>query len=271
MPNTPKVTLKPGREKSLERRHPWVFSGAVERVADTPDPGDTVRVEKADGHFLAWGAWSPTSQLRVRVWSWQEADVVDEAFFRARLAAALQFRQACLPESKSNGRRLVQGEADGLPGLIVDQYGDVLVLQCLSIGVDVWRETVVGLLSELTGCAAIFERSDAEVRKLEGLEPRRGLVARFFSLAPGLPTVGNHNPNGLKAMKRKVMPKGMFKGLLHKLMKGKKARKSNEELLDDTYLPSDEDLQAADDAAEEVMSATNFGSRRVAPGCCVTM
>ena len=177
MPNTPKVTLKPGREKSLERRHPWVFSGAVERVADTPDPGDTVRVEKADGHFLAWGAWSPTSQIRVRVWSWQEADVVDEAFFRARLAAALQFRQACLPESKSNGRRLVQGEADGLPGLIVDQYGDVLVLQCLSIGVDVWRETVVGLLSELTGCAAIFERSDAEVRKLEGLEPRRGLVA----------------------------------------------------------------------------------------------
>jgi len=173
----PKITLRPGREKSLDRKHPWVFSGAVERVVGAPNPGATVRVENADGHFLAWGAWSPTSQIRARIWSWQEEESVDESFFQNRLSAALQFRQDCVPNSQTNARRLVHGEADGLPGLIVDQYGEVLVLQCLSVGAEQWRDTVVALLSELTGCAAIYERSDAEVRKLEGLEQRSGLIS----------------------------------------------------------------------------------------------
>ena len=177
MTNHSKITLKLGREKSLQRRHPWVFSGAVERVAGSPDPGATVRVENADGHFLAWGAWSPSSQIRVRIWSWQEDESIDDEFFRKRLSTALQFRQTVLPDSQSNARRLVHGEADGLPGLIVDQYGEVLVLQCLSVGTDQWRDTLVGLLNELTECTAIYERSDAEVRKLEGLEPRRGLLS----------------------------------------------------------------------------------------------
>ena len=177
MSASPKITLKPGREKSLQRRHPWVFSGAVERVTGSPDPGATVRVENADGHFLGWGAWSPSSQIRVRIWNWEEDEPVDDEFFRKRLSAALQFRQAVLPDSQSNARRLVHGEADGLPGLIVDQYGEVLVLQCLSVGTDQWRDTLVGLLNELTECTAIYERSDAEVRKLEGLEPRRGLLS----------------------------------------------------------------------------------------------
>ena len=190
MINRSKITLKLGREKSLQRRHPWVFSGAVERVAGSPDPGATVWVENADGHFLAWGAWSPSSQIRVRIWNWQENESIDDEFFRKRLSAALQFRQTVLPDSQSNARRLVHGEADGLPGLIVDQYGEVLVLQCLSVGTDQWRDTLVGLLNELTECTAIYERSDAEVRKLEGLEPRRGLLSGTLPEPPQITEQG---------------------------------------------------------------------------------
>ncbi len=169
------LILKPGKEKSLLRRHPWVFSGAVERVKGEPAPGDTVRVLSSDGAFLARAAFSPKSQIRARVWTWSEAEAVDEAFFLRRLRAAVGEREA-LPAFRhpQGALRLVHAESDGLPGLVVDRYADTLVMQVLAAGVEPWRETIARLLCELTGCAAVYERSDAEVRALEGLAARSG-------------------------------------------------------------------------------------------------
>ena len=170
-----KLHLKKGREKSLRRRHPWVFSGAVEKVTGQPGPGDTVEVCDASGKPLALAAWSPKSQIRARVWSF-DAPSIDAAFFRARIQAALALREALPAAKHTNALRLVHGESDGLPGLVVDRYADVLVAQFLSAGAERWRDPILDALSELSGCAAIFERSDAEVRKLEGLEPRVGFA-----------------------------------------------------------------------------------------------
>jgi 23S rRNA (cytosine1962-C5)-methyltransferase len=169
------LVLKKGRDKSLRRRHPWIFSGAVEKTTGKPAAGDTVLVQDASGKVLAKAAYSPKSQIRARVWTFDDEEV-DAAFFRARLAEAIALR-AALPASRhTNALRLVHGESDGLPGLIVDRYADVLVAQFLAAGVERWREPILDLLSELTACEAIFERSDAEVRKLEGLEQRVGFA-----------------------------------------------------------------------------------------------
>jgi 23S rRNA (cytosine1962-C5)-methyltransferase len=136
------------------------------------DPGETVRVEAADGRFLAWGAYSPTSMIRVRAWSFDEAERIDAAFFARRIAAAVALR-ARLPVA-SSGVRLVHGEADGLPGLIVDRYGDTLSAQFLSAGAERWRESIADALLAATGCARLYERSDSGTRGLEGLQPRSG-------------------------------------------------------------------------------------------------
>jgi 23S rRNA (cytosine1962-C5)-methyltransferase len=170
------IELKAGREKSLRRRHPWIFSGAVEKVGGKPGPGDTVEVKDKAGKFWARAAYSPTSQIRARVWTFDAAEEVDAAFFRNRIMRALALREG-LPAAKvGNALRLVHGESDGLPGLIVDRYADVLVAQFLSAGVERWREPILDALAELSGCEAVYERSDAETRKLEGLEPRAGFV-----------------------------------------------------------------------------------------------
>ena len=171
------LILKPGKEKSLQRRHPWIFSGAVARVKGDPAPGDTVRVLSADGAFLAHAAYSPASRIRARVWNWSEAEAVDEDYFLRRLRAALARRESLEAFRHPRGAvRLVHGESDGLPGIIADRYADTIVLQCLSAGAERWRETVAGTMLQLTGCAGVYERSDAEVRQLEGLQPRAGLL-----------------------------------------------------------------------------------------------
>jgi 23S rRNA (cytosine1962-C5)-methyltransferase len=164
------IRLHEGKERSLLRRHPWVFQGSVAR--GKADPGETVRVEAADGRFLAWGAYSPTSMIRVRAWSFDEAERIDAAFFARRIAAAVALR-ARLPVA-SSGVRLVHGEADGLPGLIVDRYGDTLSAQFLSAGAERWREAIADALLAATGCARLYERSDSGTRGLEGLQPRSG-------------------------------------------------------------------------------------------------
>jgi 23S rRNA (cytosine1962-C5)-methyltransferase len=170
------LTLKAGRDKSVKRRHPWIFSGAVERVTGDPQSGDTVEVRSADGKPLALAAFSPRSQIRARAWSFDPAAAIDAGFFRARLQAALRLRESLPAARHTNAMRLVHGESDGLPGLVVDRYADVLVAQFLSAGAERWREPILDALSELTGCEAIYERSDAEVRTLEGLEPRAGFA-----------------------------------------------------------------------------------------------
>jgi 23S rRNA (cytosine1962-C5)-methyltransferase len=174
MKPSPRVVLKPGREKSLARRHPWIFSGAIERVAGEPGPGDTVELCDSRGAPLALAAWSPQSQIRARVWTFDVHETVDEAFFRRRLRQALALRRELIPERATNALRLVHAEGDGLPGLVVDRYSDTLVAQFLSTGAERWRETLAEVLAGETGCARIYERSDADVRELEGLPPRAG-------------------------------------------------------------------------------------------------
>ena len=168
------IQLKRGREKSLKRRHPWIFSGAVEKASGKA--GDTVEVLDSAKRTLARAAYSPSSQIRARVWTFDPDEEVDAQFFRGRLEKSLALREALPAARHTNALRLVHGESDGLPGLVVDRYADVLVAQFLAAGVERWRDPILDLLMELTGCAAIYERSDAEVRKLEGLEARAGFA-----------------------------------------------------------------------------------------------
>lgn len=171
-----RLILTPGKERSLFRRHPWIFAGSVERLDGRARPGDTVTVVSADGKPLARAAWSPESQIRARVWSFDADAAIDHAFFKRAVAASVA-RRASIPALQGQeGVRLIHGESDGLPGVIADRYGAVVVLQLTSAGADKWREAIVAGLVQATGCAAVFERSDSEVRGLEGLAPRTGCV-----------------------------------------------------------------------------------------------
>jgi len=166
------IRLRTGKERSLQRRHPWVFEGSIARGG--ADAGETVRVESAEGQFLGWGAYSPKSQIRVRIWSFDEAQRIDANFFEQRIAKALALRTR-LPIA-SDALRLIHGEADGLPGLIVDRYGDTLVAQFLSAGVERWKTPITDALLAATGLSRLFERSDAQVRELEGLPQQTGWI-----------------------------------------------------------------------------------------------
>jgi 23S rRNA (cytosine1962-C5)-methyltransferase len=170
-----KLILKPGREKSLKRRHPWVFSGAVAKVQGKPAAGDTVEVRSAAGAFLAIAAYSPQSQIAARVWDWSEREI-DRAFFNGRIARAVAQRRASLDRAATDAYRVLHAESDGLPGVVADRYGDTLVLQLTSAGAERWRETLADALLDATGAARVWERSDAEVRALEGLAPATGPV-----------------------------------------------------------------------------------------------
>lgn len=164
------IQLREGKERSLQRRHPWVFSGSVAKGGG--DAGETVRVVGHDGGFLAWGAFSPASSIRVRAWSFDAAQRIDADFFAATCASAIAARDRL--DIQSDAMRLIHGESDGLPGLVVDRYGDTLVAQFLSAGAERWKETLADALLERTGLSRLYERSDTSSRKLEGLEPRTG-------------------------------------------------------------------------------------------------
>ncbi|MGJ7488935.1 class I SAM-dependent rRNA methyltransferase [Variovorax sp. ZT4R33] len=164
------LRLKPGKEKSLLRRHPWVFESAIARGG--ADPGETVRVESHDGQFLAWAAFSPSSQIRARAWSFVETQRIDAAFLTSLCARAVGARRFF--DLQSDGIRLVHGEADGLPGLIVDRYGDTLVVQFGSAGVERWKDVLADALLAATGLTKLYERSDASGREREGLKPVTG-------------------------------------------------------------------------------------------------
>ena len=172
--NEPRIVLKPAREKSLRHRHPWVFSGAVERVEGEPAKGDTVVVSAKDGAFLARAAYCPDSQIRARVWSFDPAETVDAAFIRRRLQASIARRR--ILAAGSNAMRLVHAESDGLPGLVADLYDKTVVVQILSAGAERFRDLWGPAFAELAGARTVYERSDVEVRTLEGLAPRTGLL-----------------------------------------------------------------------------------------------
>ena len=167
------LRLKPGKEKSLLRRHPWVFDGAI--ATGGGDAGETVRIESHDGQFLGWAAYSPQSKIRARVWSFEEAQRIDTSFFIAACARSISARS--LFDIKSNGLRLIHGESDGLPGLVVDRYDDTLVAQFSSCGSEHFKAVIVDALLMQTGLTRLYERSDASVRSLEGLPEATGWLA----------------------------------------------------------------------------------------------
>lgn len=164
------LRLKPGKERSLQRRHPWIFDSAIAKGSG--DAGETVRVEASDGQFLAWAFTSPASKISARVWSFEESQRIDASFFIAKVQASTKARSRF--DIKSDGRRLIHGESDGLPGLIVDQYGDTLVAQFLSTGAERWKTVLTDALLAATGLTKLYERSDTNARKLEGLESAAG-------------------------------------------------------------------------------------------------
>lgn len=170
------IVLKQGRERSLLRRHPWVFSGAIEGLVGSPAAGDTVDVVASDGTWLGRGAFSPESQITVRLWTFDPDEAVDAAFFRRRVALAVGARATRWQGAEHNAVRLVHGESDGLPGVVVDRYADVLVAQFLTVGAEAWKRPLVeALAAALPGCA-VYERSDAPARALEGLATSCGVL-----------------------------------------------------------------------------------------------
>ena len=174
------VILNAGREKSLLRRHPWIFSGGIRSADNNIASGSTVDLLSSDKQFLARASYSPTSQIRARVWTFDD-EVVDKEFFRKRIRKAIDTRYSLFDSSSTDSLRLIYAESDNLPGLIVDRYGDVLVMQCLTAGAEYWKETFADLLLEETGLSTVYERSDADVRELEGLEPKVGLLRGTLS------------------------------------------------------------------------------------------
>jgi 23S rRNA (cytosine1962-C5)-methyltransferase len=170
------ILLKAGRDRSLRLRHPWIFSGAAVEVRGDPAPGDTVEVISAEGEWLARAAYSPRSQIVARVWTWDPAEDLDEDFFARHLSRAIEARPSLLRGQETDAFREVHAESDGLPGLILDRYGGVRVVQFLSAGAERWRDAILGALAGRGDCEAIYERSDVDVRSLEGLPPKAGLL-----------------------------------------------------------------------------------------------
>jgi 23S rRNA (cytosine1962-C5)-methyltransferase len=185
----PAIILKAGREKSLLRRHPWIFSGAIQQVNGDIAPGGTVDLLSSDRQFLAQAAYSPLSQIRARVWTFEE-EPVDTDFLRRRIRSSIQSREVWSLRRDTDSYRLIYAESDNTPGLIVDRYGDVLILQSLTTGIEFWKETIADLLLAETGLTTIYERSDADVRELEGLVPQVGLLR---GILPQLPVTIHEN------------------------------------------------------------------------------
>ena len=172
----PDIIIKQGREKSILRRHPWIFSSAVSEVRGFPSNGETIDVVSSRGKFLARASYNSTSNILGRIWTWDPNEQVDHYFFERRLRLAFDYRRKLGNLISSNAIRLFHGESDGLPGLIVDQYNDGVVVQFLATGVHYWRDSIIEVIKNLTNAKWLYERSDADVRKLEGLPSQSGLI-----------------------------------------------------------------------------------------------
>jgi len=196
------LILKPGKERSLMRRHPWIFAGSVARLEGRARPGDTVEVLSDRGESLGRAAYSPESQIRARMWNFDATQSVDHAYFKRTIAAAVARRTTHPLLAGQQGLRLIHGESDGLPGVIADRYRDTIVLQLTSAGADHWREAIVAGLLAATDCLNVYERSDSEVRGREGLtaqvgvlagaEPDPDLAIEEYGVLLGVDAVGGH-------------------------------------------------------------------------------
>jgi len=186
-----RIKLKPGRERSLERRHPWIFSNGIHNVnGGKPQAGDTVEVVAHDGHWLGRGAWSPESQIQVRIWTFDKEETIDADFFARRIKRAQAGRDELIREQGLTGYRLIAAESDGLPGITIDRYANVFVCQLLSTGAEKWRDTIVEQLVIQYPDCAVYERSDVDSRKKEGLVPVVGLLHGEF---PPMPIIIEEN------------------------------------------------------------------------------
>ncbi len=172
----PSIKLKKGRDKSFNRKHPWIFSGAVDSVKDVNTNGETVDIISGDGKFLGYGSYSSHSQISVRVLSFNPDEKIDRAFFKQRIENAIQFRKQIINYKLTNSYRLINAESDSLPGLVVDKYADFIVCQFLSAGAEFWKKEIVEILVDLINPSGIFERSDVEVREKEGLQQSKGIL-----------------------------------------------------------------------------------------------
>ncbi len=173
---TGQLILKPKRQKPVLNRHPWIFSGAIARIEGTLEAGDLVQVCDNNGRFLATAYFNKKSQIQARILSWDETETIDKAFWQQKLERALDGRSQLALEPATNAYRLVNAEADGLPGLVVDKYGAYLVIQCLTAGIARRKDLLVDLLSDLIQPSGIIERSDVPVRRKEGLPQEKGLL-----------------------------------------------------------------------------------------------
>ncbi|MBO5423865.1 MAG: class I SAM-dependent methyltransferase [Fibrobacteraceae bacterium] len=180
------ITLKAGRDKSAIRRHPWIFSGAIDTVSGDPEFGESVEVYAYNGDFLGIAAYSPTSQIRARFWSFFEKTEIDELFFEERLETAIQLRESrgFSISNPLSAFRLIYAENDGIPGCIIDKYGEYYSVEILAAGPEKHREIIYKVLAKKTGCKGIFERCDSDVRKKEGMEKRTGVV---YGIVPETP------------------------------------------------------------------------------------
>ncbi len=180
------ITLKAGRDKSAIRRHPWIFSGAIDTVSGVPEFGESVEVYAYNGDFLGIAAYSPTSQIRARFWSFFEKTEIDELFFEERLETAIQLRESrgFSISNPLSAFRLIYAENDGIPGCIIDKYGEYYSVEILAAGPEKHREIIYKVLAKKTGCKGIFERCDSDVRKKEGMEKRTGVV---YGIVPETP------------------------------------------------------------------------------------
>ncbi len=170
------VILKPGRDKPIRQGHPWIFSGAIGQLPTRAADGDLVNVYNADGGWLAYGYLNRASQIQVRILTWQEGEAVDQAFWQRRIKAAVAGRAALAAGGETTVYRLIHGESDYLPGLIVDRYGDYLVMQVGTLGIERHKKLLATLLQQVTGCVGIIERSDLSARRQEGLAPAEGML-----------------------------------------------------------------------------------------------
>lgn len=173
---TAKIILHETREKSLKRRHPWIFSKAVREVVNPPENGADIDIYAADGSFLAKASYSPNSQIRARVWSFNAEEKIDQQFFERKIREAAEARTLMLEETGMSACRLVDAESDGLPGLIIDRYNNFLVLEVLSAGAEYHLKDITSALRTIYPDDNIYERSDVEVRTKEGLESRKGVI-----------------------------------------------------------------------------------------------
>jgi 23S rRNA (cytosine1962-C5)-methyltransferase len=170
------VVLKKSSDKFIKRKHPWIFSGAIDRVEGNPSNGETVQIFDSNKKLIGFGSFSPLSQIRVRIWSFNPEEKIDRDFISKKILIASELRNKIIDSSSTNTYRVINSENDGLPGLIVDRYADLLVCQFLSSGVEYYKNMIVDVLNDILNPKVIYERSDVEVRKKEGLQSAKGVL-----------------------------------------------------------------------------------------------